>query len=134
MECAFWKCSCSKTVKHIDRNWCFLNSPDYNFWYSCLTFAKKKREMKKKNSNFFGSKFFFGIFSEIFLRFKSTQKAIFKKRNFFFKKIQKKFYDTNFYFFQIEIFFISHFFFAKVRFECQMVDSCEDIGVSFDSI
>ena len=38
-ECAFWKYSCSKTVKHIDRvrNWCFLNSLHfYDIWYSCL--------------------------------------------------------------------------------------------------
>ena len=47
VECAFWKCYCSKTIKHIDRNWYFFNSQDYNFWYSSLTFVKKKRKMKK---------------------------------------------------------------------------------------
>ena len=56
------------------------------------------------------------------------------KKNF--EKILKKNFDQKKIriFFQIEIFFISLFFFAKVRFEYQMVDSCEDIGVSFDTI
>ena len=43
----FWKCYCSKTVKHIGLNWCFLNSQHYKFWYLNLTFAKKKREIRK---------------------------------------------------------------------------------------
>ena len=65
----FWKCSCSETVKHIDRKGCFLKSPDYIFWYSCITFSKKKKEMVK-------IQFFFANFLKFFFRFKSTQKAI----------------------------------------------------------
>ena len=51
MKCAFWKCSCN----HIDRKWWFFKNQDNIFWYSCLSFAKKKTEMiniliwKKKN-------------------------------------------------------------------------------------
>ena len=59
VECVFWKCSCSETVKYIDWKWCFLKSTDYIFWYSNLTFSKKKKEMIKiwfeKKSNYFGS-------------------------------------------------------------------------------
>ena len=47
LKCAFWKCSCMKTVNHVDRKWWFLKSQHNIFWYSCLTFAKKKKEMIK---------------------------------------------------------------------------------------
>ena len=94
VECAFWKCYCSKTVKHIDLNWCFLNSQHYDIWYSNLTFAKKKREMKKisiwkKILIFFWSKFFFKIFSKIFFALNQPKKRF--KAKFFFQKISKKY-------------------------------------------
>ena len=132
MKCVFWKCSCSETVKHIDRKWCFLKSPDYIFWYSSLTFSKKKKEMKKfliwkKNSNFFWSKFFFKFFLKFFEKFLNFLNPFLgwfkaKKKNFRknFEKFFRKNFEKNFwpkkirFFFQIEIFFIFIFFFAKV--------------------
>ena len=106
VECAFWKCSCSKTVKHIDRNWCFLNSPHYDIWYSCLTFAKKKREMKKsfplkKNSNFFGSKFFLEFFLKFFFALNQPKKPFLKSENFFSKNFKKNFMIQFFFFFKL---------------------------------
>ena len=106
VECLFWKCYCSKTDQHIDSNWCFLNSQHYIFWYSNLTFAKKKREIRKiliwKQWKIYIINFFFWNFLKKIL-----------KKNFDQKKIR--------IFFQIEIFFISLLFFAKVRFEYQNI-------------
>ena len=124
LKCAFWKCSCRKTVNHIDRKWWFLKSQHNIFWYSCLTFAKKKKEMIKifiwRKKKFCIINFFLKFFEKFFplqilfwddLKRKKKFKKIFKK-NFDPKKIR--------IFFQIEIFYISLLFFAKVRFEYQM--------------
>ena len=95
VECAFWKCYCSKTVEHIDRNWCFFNRKDYNFWYSSLTFAKKKRKMKKisiwkKIQIFFLIKNFFqNFFLKIFFALNQPKKRF--KAKYFFQKISKKY-------------------------------------------
>ena len=74
----------------------------------------------KKNSNFFWIKIFFENFFEIFFFALNHPKKGFKAENFFSKNFKKKFMIQFFYFFQIEIFFISLFFFAKVRHEYQM--------------
>ena len=107
VECAFWKCCCSKTVKHIDQNWCFLNSQHYNFWYSCLTFVKKIREMKKisiwkKIPIFLDQKFFAKFFENFFFAL-NYPKMRFEAKNFF-RKVSKKIYDIIFLFFSNRIF------------------------------
>ena len=85
----FWKCYCSKTVKHIDLKWCFLDSQHYNFWYSCLTFAKKKREIRKiliwKQWKIYIINFFLKFLKKFFAlnRFLGWFEA--KKLEFFFK-------------------------------------------------
>ena len=104
MECFFWKCYCSKTVKHIDLKWCFLDSQHYNFWYSCLTFAKKKREIRKiliwKQWKIYIIKFFWNFLKKFF-RFQIAFWVDLKR-----KKIFKKIFDQKI----LEFFFKLKFF------------------------
>ena len=123
VECFFWKCYCSKTVKHIDLKWCFLDSQHYNFWYSCLTFAKKKREIRKiliwKQWKIYIIKFFWNFLKKIF-RFQIAFWVDLKRKKNFQKNFEKNFWPKKIrIFFQIEIFFISLYFFAKVWLEYQ---------------
>ena len=108
MECAFWKCYCGKTVKHIDWNWCFSDSQHYNFWYSCLTFAKKKREIRKiliwKQWKIYIIKFFWNFLKKIF-RFQIAFWVDLKRKKIF-KKILKKIFDQK----KLEFFFKLNFF------------------------
>ena len=117
VKCVFWKCSCSKTVNHIDWKWWFLKSQDNIFWYSCLIFAKK--EMIKifiwRKKKFLYHKFFFEIFWKKFFALNPFL-GWFKAKKNFPKKFQKNFWPKkNKIFFQIKIFDISFFFFAKIR-------------------
>ena len=101
----FWKCYCSKTVKHIDLKWCFLDSQHYNFWYSCLTFAKKKREIRKiliwKQWKIYIIKFFWN-FLKNFFRFQIAFWVDLKRKKIFEKKFWPK---------KIRIFFSNQKFF-----------------------
>ena len=125
LKCAFWKCSCSKTAKHIDRRWWFLKSQDNIFWYSCLTFAKKKKEISKiliwkKILFFLGQKFFWNFFWKFFFALNQPKKG-FRAKKFFQKISKKNWWYKNFFFLQMKIFIISFFFFAKVRHEYQNI-------------
>ena len=108
MECFFWKCYCSKTVKHIDLKWCFLDSQHYYFWYSCLTFAKKKREIRKiliwKQWKIYIIKFFWNFLKKFF-RFQIAFWVDLKRKKIF-KKILKKIFDQK----KLEFFFKLKFF------------------------
>ena len=90
----FWKCYCSKTVQHIDSNWCFLNSQHYIFWYSNLTFAKKKREIRKiliwKQWKIYIIKFFWNFLKKIF-RFQIAFWVDLKRKKNFRKNFEKNF-------------------------------------------
>ena len=95
LKCAFWKCSCRKTVNHIDRKWWFLKSQHNIFWYSCLTFAKKKKEMIKifiwRKKKILYQKFFFEIFWKFFFALNPFL-GWFKVKKIFPKKFQKNFW------------------------------------------
>ena len=104
LKCAFWKCSCSKTAKHIDRRWWFLKSQDNIFWYSCLTFAKKKKEISKiliwkKILFFLGQKFFWNFFGKFFFALNQPKKG-FRAKNFFQKISKKNLWYKIFFFFK----------------------------------
>ena len=116
VECAFWKCYCSKTVQHIDSNWCFLNSQHYYFWYSNLTFAKKKREMKKfsiwkKILIFFDQNFFSKFFWNFFFALNQPKKR-FESEKFFSKNFKKILWYKFFIVFKLK-FFVFPFSFFK---------------------
>ena len=123
VECLFWNYSCSKTVRHIGRKWCFLKSQDYIFWYSSLTFSKKKKEMKKfliwkKKLFFFGQNFFSKFCWKFFFALNQPKKGFEVKKK---PIISKKNLWYNFFLFKMKIFIISFISFAKVRHEYENI-------------